>query len=454
MKYDIPMRRGLIPFFTGLLIVATSIFSVDISYAATYTAPGDSKGYCNQSVTLGTGASVSDSITGTNCVVKFTGAGSYTWIRPAYISKIRVLVIGGGGGGGGDYGGGGGAGGFIDSTIAISLSTQNFSLYVANGGAGHAGNSNATPAANGETSTAFGFSAIGGGGGGSPEANKPGYAGGSGGGAGSGTDGTTGANGTTGQGYGGGTSRIYAGQTVQSGGGGGAGQLGGNGAYSSSNAIGGSGGNGLQSDITGVSLYYSGGGGGGTHTGTGTCLTPAASGGNVGNGAPGGLGGGGAAGQCLLNSLSAGTGNAGADGSANTGGGGGGGSVQSGRTTNAHGGNGGSGIVIISYAYISSAAPVLTLPGGQSLIYRSAISLTATSPVDGYVTFYSQGKRIPGCSRIAMTITGSNYQAVCNWRPSTHSASNISATIAPRDSFAPTVTGQSRFQPAPRAGTR
>jgi hypothetical protein len=110
--------------------------------------------------------------------------------------------------------------------------------------------------------------------------------------------------------------------------------------------------------------------------------------------------------------------------------------------------------VIISYAYISSAAPVLTLPNGQSPIFRAAIALTATSPADGYVTFYFQSKRIPGCSRIAMTISGSNFQAVCNWRPSTHSIANISATIVPKDTFAPAATGQSLFLPAPRVGTR
>ena len=448
------MRRRLIPMIIGTLVAASAIIPMEVANAATLTAPGDTNGYCNQSITYGTGTTAVDSITGGNCVIKFTGTGSYTWIRPNYIAKVRVLVIGGGGGGGGDYGGGGGAGGFIDSNTSLNLSAQNFTINVANGGTGHAGNSASTPASSGETSTAFGINAVGGGGGGSPEASIGGSSGGSGGGAGSGIDGTTGGNGISGQGNGGGTSRIYNGQTVQSGGGGGAGAGGGNGSYSSTNALGGLGGIGSTSDITGISTYYAGGGGGGTHTGNGTCSSPASSGGNVGGGASGGQGGGGAGGQCLVNTLGAGTGNAGAPGTANTGGGGGGGSVQSGRTTNAHGGNGGSGIVIISYAYITSASPVLTLPNGQSLIFRTLISLTASAPEDGYVTFYFRGKRIPGCIRMAMSASGNNFQAVCNWRPSIHSAADISASLTPKDTFAPIASGKALFAPGQRPGKR
>ncbi len=454
------MRRRLIPLVSGALFIASTIFSIDASYAASYTAPGDTNGYCNQSVTLGTGTAVSDSITGSNCVVKFTGTGSYTWVRPAYISKIRVLVIGGGGGGGGDYGGGGGAGGFIDSTLAISLATQNFSIYVANGGSGNAGNTSSvasTAAGNGETSTAFGFSAIGGGGGGSPDLGSPLYAGRAGGsGGGSGAAGTvSGSNGTSGQGNNGGTSHFDTNyQTVMTGGGGGAGGAGANSGTNGLLAIGGAGGSGSSSDITGIATYYAGGGGGGTHIGSGTCTNGTNTYGSTGGGASGGSGGGGSAGQCLNSGVTSNNGNAGANGTANTGGGGGGGTVSTGRTTAAHGGNGGTGVVIISYAYISSAAPVLTLPNGQSLIYRTLIALTATAPEDGYTTFYFQGKRIPGCIRLAMSASGNNFQAVCNWRPSIHTTANISATITPKDTFASAASGAAVFAPARRTGNR
>ena len=33
----------------------------------------------------------------------FAGAGTFTWIAPACVTKVSVLTIGGGGGGGGSY---------------------------------------------------------------------------------------------------------------------------------------------------------------------------------------------------------------------------------------------------------------------------------------------------------------------------------------------------------------
>lgn len=133
--------------FSAAALTLTFLPNLSPAYAATYTASGDSNGYCSQSITLGTGTAVSVSLTGSTCVVTFTGTGTYTWSRPKYINRFRVLVIGGGGGGGGDYGGGGGAGGFIDTTTTISYATTSTTVTVGAGGAGNAGGGTITAGA-------------------------------------------------------------------------------------------------------------------------------------------------------------------------------------------------------------------------------------------------------------------------------------------------------------------
>lgn len=223
---------------------------------------------------------------------------------------VEYLIVGGGGGGGvWAGGGGGGAGGLLSGTFATVLGTT-YTINVGPGGT--SGGSGVTPLA-GTLSSAFGFTANGGGRGGG-DSGVP-TTGGSGGGG--GRSNQSGVAGTAGQGNSGGNS---VGQNA--GGGGGAG---GNGATTASN-IGGAGGVGVQSSITGLATFYAGGGGGGAHESGGT-------------GGTGGSGGGGNANSACNNA---------SPGSPNTGGGGGG---ASGITLNCgqNGGAGGSGVVIIAY---------------------------------------------------------------------------------------------------------
>lgn len=72
--------------------------------------------------------------------------------------------------------------------------------------------------------------------------------------------------------------------------------------------------------------------------------------------------------------------------------------------------------------------------GLNTAVYRTVSTLRSTSDVDGKVTFYLNGKRIPGCMNIQ---TVSNV-ATCNWKPSImNSNNNITARIvAPGGSLA------------------
>lgn len=231
----------------------------------------------------------------------FTSSGTFTVLTAPSGATVEALVVAGGGGGGNYAGGGGGAGGLL-YTASKSISATAYAITVGSGGAVSV--NEPLSGSNGNNSVFDTLIAIGGSGG--SGAYQTAANGGSGGG---------GANfgnqsksfGTVGQGNNGGN-------------GGGNGGGGGGGASHAGFDNNGAGGDGLAYSISGSSVYYAGGGG--------------SAGNSSGNG---GLGGGGK-GTNTSNQFNQ-------NGQANTGGGGGAWWFATGPST----GNGGSGIVIISY---------------------------------------------------------------------------------------------------------
>ena len=216
--------------------------------------------------TSASGGSISTYTTGGTRyrVHTFTGNGTFTvntlGDEDGDRNKIEYVIVAGGGGSPAIPGSG--AGGYISSvqcemsgggTTALpkyTVAAQSYSIVVGAGGAGGI-------KINGANTSAFGHTAIGGGGSDTREySNAPGSPGGSGGGAmiGWNNSGPGGA-GTAGQGYKGGD-----GTTVSRRGGGGAGGGAGGPGGNSGNGVAGSGGNGVQSFITGSGVYRAGGG--------------------------------------------------------------------------------------------------------------------------------------------------------------------------------------------------
>ena len=244
-------------------------------------------------------------------------------------SPIDIMIVGGGGGGGGSTAGGGGAGGLINHSLTPTVG--DYSIIVGAGGSGsQVSNDGAVNNTNGGYSSAFGYTALGGGYGfsGRPSGSRLANSGGSGGGGGyyNGNDiidHTHSGSGTVNQGNRGGFSvntSLWGGA-----GGGGASSVG---IDQGSTRAGGAG-----TDMSsffgtnfGVSGFFAGGGGGGQY--------------NTSANTPGGSGGGGQGGSGIGTLYpTAGT--------ANTGGGGGGGGTYG--PNIAGGGAGGSGIVLIRY---------------------------------------------------------------------------------------------------------
>lgn len=285
----------------------------------------------------------------------FTTVGNATF-TPTFTGNVQVLVVGGGGGGGSSWGGGGGGGGFVQNRSFPVSAGVGYSVTVGGGGAGQA---------NGGNSVFSGITATGGGQGGtwthtSPgvlgtfTAGRPGGSGGGGSNTGDGVDSRTrsyGGIGTSGQGYPGGSGVRFNADTEnthQGGGGGGAGGPGGSapdgrqnyrGSFRSDQVTGGPG---ASSDFLGQTLYFGGGGGGGGHLGWGTFVGGVGGGGGGGYHHAGPYGGSNrqfeGGGQALNTGATCNPVVGGGNGGTHTGGGAG-----------AHGGTGGSGIVIVRY---------------------------------------------------------------------------------------------------------
>jgi uncharacterized repeat protein (TIGR02543 family) len=267
-------------------------------------------------------AAGSQTYTGYDEIHLFSSASNATSTFQLSVSRApadastRALIVAGGGGAGASGtenhpGAGGGAGGLLEkSGFALPVNASPYQIQVGKGGAGSASAANGAAGESGASSSFNGWTAEGGGGGAShgPSIPNNGNPGGSGGGA---AGSAIGGGGKAGQGNAGGGAGS-GGTSYRAAGGGGAAKAGGG--VGDASVESGKGGDGKSSDISGAPVFYAGGGGGGPKSGY----------------SGGGQGGGGQNGGQGVDGL----------------GGGGGGGCGS-RT----GGRGGSGVVIVRFAF-------------------------------------------------------------------------------------------------------
>jgi len=422
--------------YLAAIILASALITANMNSANAATVASsnsDAEGICTQTVDLITGVEVYRYAN--ECVVIFKKVGITSWTVPSGVTKIATLIIAGGGGGGYDVAGGAGAGGLLyyggenpktPNGDTLTVTNGNVSISVGDGGNGASASMVATAGVNGSNSyitlpSAQTFTAIGGGGGNSRNKTTTAATGGSGGGGGYGNGTPTSGGSGTGTGV---TLQGYAGGRIQTGnsgggGGGGAGAIGFNWVDGDANA--GSGGSGLQYSISGSATYYAGGGGGGAWAAMG------GAGGNGGGGAGGSMDATTCRANCASGNYVAQTGNVG---TSNTGGGGGGsGNAGSG----APAGKGGSGVVIIRYALnLTSAFNSLTLAGGvNTATFRTPVSVTANVSVASRISFYVNGKVLPGCKNRLTSGSGSSHSVTCTWKPSLRGNFYVSAISTP-----------------------
>jgi len=82
---------------------------------------------------------------------------------------------------------------------------------------------------------------------------------------------------------------------------------------------------------------------------------------------------------------------------------------------------------------VAPSASTLSISAPSTSIYRNSSTITATLGVagsDGKVTFYQNGKRIPGC----INVQSSGLVATCNWKPTNKGSTKLTAVLAPTSS--------------------
>lgn len=92
--------------------------------------------------------------------------------------------------------------------------------------------------------------------------------------------------------------------------------------------------------------------------------------------------------------------------------------------------------------YQSGSMPITstaTLSLSNSPTFKLATTITATlnPTTGGRATFFSNGKRIPGCINVLVT----SGTKTCNWKPSNRGSAALSITFVPTDTLASTVSG-------------
>lgn len=426
MRVKVWKSRASIALSAFLCLSLLAVGSPTVQAANTGSAP------CVADVQ--TTSTVVTASSGGNCYVVFL-SGTNTWTVPSNISSASVIVIGGGGAGGsGAWAGGGGAGGLLYIANKSLTPSGTYSTSIGAGGTAGAANldgvtnrsnngndswfesSSTFVAKGGGAGASYSYSRgsapyalcdgnNGGSGGGAPECNNAGYS----------NDGGTstqtlpaGATAIYGNSGGGTPSGTYA----SGGGGGGSGAVGSSVTTAYTGAAGGTGTAAFSSWLSAISSAMSAVTGWSTTTTNGNIAGGGGGSGNTAGG--GGAGGGGAGGTNVTKNGTAGV--------ANTGSGGGAAGYDG---TSGTGGAGGSGIIIIRYTLPSSFG--LSLAGNPTSIeYNRAITISATiTGQDGKVTFFADGKIIPGCRSRQST----SLVATCTWRPIVHRTVTISASL-------------------------
>ena len=88
-------------------------------------------------------------------------------------------------------------------------------------------------------------------------------------------------------------------------------------------------------------------------------------------------------------------------------------------------------VYLLAYSTPTAVATTTNRPSVSGSIIKSTITnLTVATSAEGKVTFYFNGKYIPGCRNIA-TIS---QIATCKWKPPIHGSVSITAILTPTDS--------------------
>ena len=146
----------------------------------------------------------------------------------------------------------------------------------------------------------------------------------------------------------------------------------------------------------------------------------------------------------------AGGGYSGGGGGGHTGTGGGGGNFVTGQFVSS-GLNSGHGYVTITRNLVQAT---LNLNIPSSLTFRTLTTISADSNSPGRVTFFANGKRIPGCISQFLSGSGSNFSVSCSFKPAMRGSISLSATISPSSGYSPSSVSVGSIATSNRIGNR
>ena len=120
-------------------------------------------------------------------------------------------------------------------------------------------------------------------------------------------------------------------------------------------------------------------------------------------------------------------------------------------------GRSGNGLVRITYPDVPATSTISSFSlTGNALVatYRAAITITAVVSVASKVTFYLNGKVIPGCKSVRTTGSAPSAQATCSWRPSNRGPVTLSAIATPNSVGTSASNIRLNVNVTSRSGTR
>ena len=111
-------------------------------------------------------------------------------------------------------------------------------------------------------------------------------------------------------------------------------------------------------------------------------------------------------------------------------------------------------MTIIGTGGVVPLASSISISGNSTATYMQSYTVSASLGVagtDGKVTFYANGKRIPGCiNKLSISLAAS-----CTWKPSRRGSSVITAQLSPSDSsYLPSISQVRNILVGNRSNTR
>jgi hypothetical protein len=113
-------------------------------------------------------------------------------------------------------------------------------------------------------------------------------------------------------------------------------------------------------------------------------------------------------------------------------------------------GNSGNGVARITYTNAPATVSLSTAGNSRAAVKGQVLTLTATSDSIGKVTFFADGKRIPGCISLSIPVGTRS----CDWKATAQRITKLSAMVVPTGGAGNGYSSEVTVSVAKRTSTR